>query len=69
MPAALNLVIPPAMEALGLERVYAGVYSNNPSSMRVLEKAGFVREGVQRRAVIKRGEILDLVMYARLRAP
>ena len=67
VPAALRLVIPPAMDALALERVYAGVYANNPSSMRVLEKAGFTREGVQRRAVIKRGEILDLVMYARLR--
>lgn len=69
VPAALRLVVPAAMDALELERVHAGVYSNNPSSMRVLEKAGFTREGVQRRAVIKRGEILDLVMYARLRAP
>jgi len=52
----------------GLERVYAGVQPMVASSMRVLEKAGFTREGVQRRAVIKRGEVLDLVMYARLRS-
>ena len=67
VPAALRAVVPAAMEALGLERVHAGVFANNPASMRVLEKAGFVREGVHRRAVLKRGEVLDLVMYARLR--
>lgn len=65
--AALNTLVPRAFEQLDLERVHAGVYSNNPASMRVLEKAGFAREGVMRRAVVKRGEVLDLVMYARLR--
>jgi RimJ/RimL family protein N-acetyltransferase len=65
--AALDALVPRAFERFDLQRVHAGVYSNNPASMRVLEKAGFVREGVHRRAVIKRGEVLDLVMFARLR--
>jgi RimJ/RimL family protein N-acetyltransferase len=35
--------------------------------MRVLEKSGFVREGVLRRSVEKDGQIIDAVVYARLR--
>ncbi len=51
-----------------VQRVEARVHSNNPKSMRVLEKAGYVREGVLRRAVVKDGEILDVVVYAQVRA-
>ena len=69
LAAALNAVVPRAMDRFGLERVYAGVYANNPASMRALEKAGFQREGIARRAVIKHGEVLDMVVYARLRGP
>jgi RimJ/RimL family protein N-acetyltransferase len=52
----------------GFERLQALVFSNNPASGRVLEKAGFIHEGTQRRAAIKRGEVLDVLVYARLRA-
>ena len=51
----------------GYERLQAAVFSNNPASARVLEKSGFQREGSMRRAVIKRGSVLDLWMYAMLR--
>ena len=50
-----------------LYRLHASVYANNPASMRVLEKAGFVREGVQKSAVAQRGELLELIVYARVR--
>lgn len=56
-----------AMSTFGLYRLFATVYANNPASARVLEKAGFAREGVQKSAVVKRGELLDLVVYARVR--
>ncbi|MFI4970469.1 MAG: GNAT family N-acetyltransferase [Lysobacterales bacterium] len=56
-----------AMDAFRLHRLFATVYANNPASARVLEKAGFVREGVQKSAVVKRGELLDLIVYARVR--
>lgn len=52
----------------GFERLQAAVFSNNPASARVLEKVGFQREGVLRRAVIKHDKSLDLWMYAMLRA-
>lgn len=45
-------------------RLQATVFAWNPASMRVLEKAGFEREGVMRRAVSKDGDIVDGVMYA-----
>ena len=35
--------------------------------MRVLEKCGFVREGVLRKSVFKDGKIIDAVIYARVR--
>ena len=53
-----------AFEAHGLVRLYAGVFEWNPASMRVLEKAGYVREGVLRRSAIKDGKVIDQVLYA-----
>jgi len=48
-------------------RLEAPVFEWNPPSMRVLEKCGFVREGVLRKSVEKDGQIIDMVMYALLR--
>jgi len=48
-------------------RLEAPVFEWNPASMRVLEKCGFAREGVLRRAAIKDGQLIDLVLYARVR--
>lgn len=45
-------------------RLEAAVFEWNPSSMRVLEKAGFVREGVLRKSVTKDGQLIDSVLYA-----
>ena len=36
----------------------------NPSSMRVLEKTGFILEGVLRKSVLKDGHLIDSMMYA-----
>ena len=67
MTAVIGTFAPAAMPAFALHRLFATVYENNPASMRVLEKCGFEREGVQKSAVMKRGELLDLVVYARVR--
>jgi ribosomal-protein-alanine N-acetyltransferase len=50
-----------------IERLEAPVFEWNPASMRVLEKCGFVREGVLRRSVLKDGQLIDSIMYARVR--
>jgi ribosomal-protein-alanine N-acetyltransferase len=62
--AVVRTLTPWAFATFGLERIFAGVFSSNPASMRVLEKCGYVREGVLRRAVIKDGRMLDQVLYA-----
>jgi RimJ/RimL family protein N-acetyltransferase len=48
-------------------RIFATVFSHNAASIRVLEKSGFAAEGILRRSAIKNGEILDQVMYAKVR--
>ena len=53
-----------AIGAYDLWRVFAVPFSENAASIRVLEKAGFVREGVMRRSAVKDGRILDQVLYA-----
>lgn len=50
-------------------RIYAHVYAWNPASMRVLEKAGFEREAILRRSVVKDGVVLDRALYALTRDP
>jgi len=54
---------------LDLYRLFANVFASNPASMRVLEKAGFQREGVLRRAVVKDGVLMDAVVYGLTRDP
>jgi RimJ/RimL family protein N-acetyltransferase len=48
-----------------LRRVYAEPFANNSASVRVLEKAGFVFEGRLKNNVVKDGELLDSLLYAR----
>ena len=44
-------------------KLYATPFSFNLASMRVLEKAGFVKEGILRQAAIKNGKVIDLHYY------
>jgi len=64
---AVEVVTTHALFKLGIVRIFAGVYQRNSASMRVLEKNGYVREGVERRNVIKDGRIIDTVLYAKVR--
>ncbi len=52
-----------AMPRFELTRVYAEVFAGNPASERVLQKAGFARIGVLRKAAIKHGRHHDYVLY------
>ena len=47
-------------------RLEAPVFAWNPASMRVLEKCGYVREGIMRKAVFKDGEVTDCMLYAKV---
>lgn len=67
MTAAVRLAAAYALDRFDLVRLEAPVFAWNPASMRVLEKSGFVREGILRRSVLKDGQLIDQVLYARLR--
>ncbi|WAI02192.1 GNAT family N-acetyltransferase [Methanogenium organophilum] len=67
MTDAIAAVVPVAFVRLDIVRIQAGVFANNPASMRVLEKCGFVREAVLRNAITKNGVLMDEVMHARFR--
>ena len=64
MTEAANAVSRYAMRRFGLIRLEAPVFEWNPASMRVLEKCGFVREGVLRASAVKDGRVIDRVLYA-----
>jgi len=64
---AVRAVVPLAFRQYNIVRLQAGIFSNNPASMRVLEKCGFAREAVHRDAIWKNGRLLDEVMYVRFR--
>ncbi|MDB5023144.1 MAG: family N-acetyltransferase [Mucilaginibacter sp.] len=67
MTEAVKLLTGYAFTQLGFIRIQASVYSKNPASMRVLEKAGYQKEGVLRNAVIKNEVVMDEHIYAVLK--
>lgn len=48
-------------------RLFACIFENNPTSMRVLEKNGFHLEAIHKKAVMKGGELMDEHLYALLK--
>lgn len=68
MFAALNLVIPYIFSTLQLHRIEAACIPDNTRSIRLLEKAGFRREGYLREYLKINGEWRDHVMYSLLSA-
>jgi len=64
MTEAVKAVSRYAMSRFGLIRLESPVFEWNPASMRVLEKCGFVREGVSRASVFKDGQVINQVVYA-----
>lgn len=67
--AAVRGATEAALAEPGLCRVFSAVFAWNPASMRVLEKAGYLREGTMVRATFKDGVLVDRVLYARTRDP
>jgi RimJ/RimL family protein N-acetyltransferase len=67
MSEAVTAVIDFCFDNFPLRRISAEVFANNPASARVLEKAGFTFEGRLKNHVVKEGQVLDSLMYARTR--
>jgi RimJ/RimL family protein N-acetyltransferase len=64
MSAVVAAVTQYGFDRFSLTRIYALPNARNTASQRVLEKAGYAREGVLRRSAIKDGTILDQVLFA-----
>jgi len=56
---AVGLITNYAFTHLDIVCIQANTLGNNPASMRVLEKAGFIKQGILPNSVIKDGKILD----------
>ena len=67
MTEAVKLITDHAFEHLNLNRIFAQPYDRNQASMRVLEKAGFQFEGRLKGNAYKADEILDQLLYAKLK--
>ena len=54
-------------EDCNLHRIFAGYFTRNPASGRVMEKAGMKYEGTLRHHALKWGEYVDVAFYGILR--
>ncbi|MFD1745584.1 GNAT family N-acetyltransferase [Rhizobium helianthi] len=66
MFAALKLVVPYIFSGLQLHRIEAACIPENWKSIRLLEKAGFEREGLLRKYLKINGEWRDHILYSLL---
>jgi RimJ/RimL family protein N-acetyltransferase len=56
-----------AFNVLDLDRITAEVFADNTRSMRLIEGAGFVREGVMRESIQRDGHRVDELIFGLLR--
>ena len=67
MTEALDAVVGFGFRRMGLNRIEADADARNPASARVLAKAGFRQEGLQREQFYEDSSFNDLVLFALLR--
>jgi [ribosomal protein S5]-alanine N-acetyltransferase len=65
---ALVLVTDHVFATANLLRLFALPFADNAGSIRVLEKAGYVREAILRSSSVKAGQPRDQALYARINA-
>ena len=63
---ALRAVLRYGLEEVGLNKINASYLAVNGASGRVMEKAGMIKEGVQRKDMLKNGVYHDHVCYGML---
>lgn len=64
---AVALITTYGFEELNLVRIYSGVFEFNVASMKVLEKNGYEKEGVFKKAIFKNDQICDEHRYFKLK--
>lgn len=65
---ALKLVTEDAFRRLNMLRLFALPFADNAASKRVLEKCGYLFEGLLRSSSVKYGQPRDQALYARINA-
>lgn len=68
MTSAIKQVCEYVFENTDIIRIFAEPFAHNKASCRALEKAGFQYEGTLRSNAVKCGDIVDMKMYALIRA-
>jgi RimJ/RimL family protein N-acetyltransferase len=63
---ALMLMTIYVFESMNMLRLFALPFADNAGSIRVLEKAGYVREAILRSSSVKYGQPRDQLLYARV---
>jgi RimJ/RimL family protein N-acetyltransferase len=66
---ALSALTDHVFTTTDIVRLYAGVFEWNAASARVLEKSGYVLEGRKKSAVFKDGQLIDELLYAKVKSP
>jgi len=64
---AIGMVTEWAFQHLKTNRIFAGVFQHNIASMKALEKNGFKKEGILKKAIYKNSKFLDEHLYAKLK--
>lgn len=64
---AVGLACKYVFENTDIVRIYAEPFAENMGSCRVLEKNGFILEGVLRKNAFKNGKIRDMKLYAKIK--
>jgi RimJ/RimL family protein N-acetyltransferase len=64
---AVRLILDYLFLSRSVERIQASTHADNRASQRVLEKTGFKKEGIMRRALFNKGDWKDGVLYSILR--
>jgi [ribosomal protein S5]-alanine N-acetyltransferase len=63
---AVKLITEYGFKVLKFARIHTGVYEYNPASQHVLEKCGYVKEGVFRKSIFKNDHLWDEIRFARI---
>lgn len=67
MTQAVKQLCDEAFHTFDIVRIFAEPYAHNQGSRRVLEKAGFLQEGLLKNSVLKHGALYDSCIYALLK--
>jgi ribosomal-protein-alanine N-acetyltransferase len=68
MSEAVKALVEYGFGEMGLHRIEALVGAENVPSIRIIEKNGFVREGLLRKHYFINGNYMDSILYAKLKA-